>query len=121
MRLKIFPWLGQQFISLSWEGNGEGTVEDETRDLFARFAERWQHGGMITARTGCSSATWTAGMPGPRARRDPVEQGRSGELKPHLAGSHRRQARITVDLRTSAFPDAKVFKELTRPPSCFGG
>ncbi len=40
MRLKIFPWLGQEFISLSWEGNGEGTVEDETRAVFMGFAKR---------------------------------------------------------------------------------
>jgi hypothetical protein len=40
MRLKIFPWLGQQFVSLSWEGSGEETVEDETRELLMLFAER---------------------------------------------------------------------------------
>ena len=40
MRVKIFPWLGQEFVSLSREGNGEGTIEDETRELFARFSDR---------------------------------------------------------------------------------
>jgi enamine deaminase RidA (YjgF/YER057c/UK114 family) len=40
MRLKIYPWLAQQFVSLSWEGSGEGTVEDETRGLLMLFAER---------------------------------------------------------------------------------
>ncbi|HKA46089.1 MAG TPA: RidA family protein [Burkholderiales bacterium] len=40
MRLKIFPWLGQEFVSLSWEGSGNGTVEDETRELLMLFAER---------------------------------------------------------------------------------
>lgn len=39
MRLKLFPWLGQEFIALSWEGNGEGTVDDEVRELFGRFAD----------------------------------------------------------------------------------
>ena len=38
MRLKIFPWLGQEFISLSWEGSGNGTVEDEARELMTGFA-----------------------------------------------------------------------------------
>jgi hypothetical protein len=33
MRLKIFPWLGQELVSLSWEGSGNGTGEDETREL----------------------------------------------------------------------------------------
>ena len=32
MRVNIFPWLQQEFVSLSWEGSGNGTVEDETRD-----------------------------------------------------------------------------------------
>jgi enamine deaminase RidA (YjgF/YER057c/UK114 family) len=39
MRLKIYPWLGQQFVALSWEGAGEGTVEEETRGLLMLFAE----------------------------------------------------------------------------------
>ena len=38
MRLKIFPWLGQEFVALSWEGSGNGTVEDETREL---LSEGW--------------------------------------------------------------------------------
>src|SRR4051812_13860927 len=37
MRLKIYPWLGQQFVALSWEGSGEGTVEEETRALLRLF------------------------------------------------------------------------------------
>jgi hypothetical protein len=39
MRLNIFPWLGQQFVSLSWEGAGDGSIEDETRGLLMLFAE----------------------------------------------------------------------------------
>lgn len=39
MRLKIFPWLGQEFIALSWEGSGEGTVEEETHAIFMLFTE----------------------------------------------------------------------------------
>ena len=40
MRVKIFPWLGQEFVSLSWEGSGNGTAEDETRELLMLFSER---------------------------------------------------------------------------------
>jgi hypothetical protein len=40
MRLTMFPWLGQQFVALSWEGDGEGTVAEETHRLFERFSER---------------------------------------------------------------------------------
>ena len=39
MRLKIYPWLGRQFVALSWEGSGEGSVEDETRGLLMLFAQ----------------------------------------------------------------------------------
>ncbi len=39
MRLKLFPWLGRDFVSLSCDGTGEGSVEDETRALLARFAQ----------------------------------------------------------------------------------
>lgn len=38
MRVKVFPWLGRDFVSLSAEGSGEGSVEDEVRALLGRFA-----------------------------------------------------------------------------------
>jgi enamine deaminase RidA (YjgF/YER057c/UK114 family) len=40
LRLKIFPWLGDDFVSLSTEGSGEGTVEEEVRQVFERFEQR---------------------------------------------------------------------------------
>jgi enamine deaminase RidA (YjgF/YER057c/UK114 family) len=39
MRFKVFRWLGEEFVSLSWEGNGEGTIADEMRELFGRFGD----------------------------------------------------------------------------------
>ena len=39
MRLKCFSWLGQEFVSLSWEGNGEGTIADEAAHLFGNFRD----------------------------------------------------------------------------------
>ena len=39
MRLQVFRWLGEEFVSLSWEGNGEGTIADEMRDLFGRLSD----------------------------------------------------------------------------------
>ena len=39
MRVKVFPWLGQEFVSLSWEGNGEGTVENEIQEVYGRFTD----------------------------------------------------------------------------------
>ena len=37
MRKKIFPWLGREFVGLSCEGNAEGTVTEETQDIFRRI------------------------------------------------------------------------------------
>ena len=68
MRVKVFPWLGRQFVSLSWEGNGEGTVEDETRVLFAHFAEYLGRFGLSLDHTARSRMfvrdmdTWYAGV-----------------------------------------------------------
>ena len=52
MRLKIFPWLGQEFISLSWEGNGKGSGLKRRRvNFFARFAEQLDQFGLTLADT----------------------------------------------------------------------
>ena len=37
MRKIIFPWLGREFILLSGEARGSGTVEEQTDELFERF------------------------------------------------------------------------------------
>ena len=37
MRMKIFPWLGREFVALSCEGKAEGTVVEQTLDIFRRF------------------------------------------------------------------------------------
>ncbi len=118
MRLKIFPWLGQEFVSLSWEGNGEGTVEDETRELFARFSDRLSRFGLTldhTVRTRMwvrDMECWHAGVH-ERAR---ILSGRarsvsSSHVRPDRLGP---KARISVDL-IAMFPPAtggsKVFKE----------
>ena len=57
MRVKIFPWLGQEFVSLSWEGSGEGSVEDETRGLFTLFAEHLGELGLRLDDVSFSGAT----------------------------------------------------------------
>jgi enamine deaminase RidA (YjgF/YER057c/UK114 family) len=118
MRLKIFPWLGQRFISLSWEGNGEGTVDDETRDLFARFREQLGQFGLTldhVARTRMfvrDMDTWYAGV----HERAVILSGKarsvsSSHIWPDRLGA---KARIAVDLMAMfppPSPDEKVFKE----------
>jgi enamine deaminase RidA (YjgF/YER057c/UK114 family) len=122
MRLKIFPWLGQEFVSLSWEGNGEGTVEDETREIFARFSARLTQFGLTldhTVRTRMfvrDMDCWYAGV----HERAVILSGKarsvsSSHIWPDRLGS---KARIAVDLMAMFPPasgDAKVFKEYDPP------
>lgn len=122
MRSKIFPWLGQEFVHVSWEGNGEGTVEDETRELFARFSEQLDRFGLTldhTVRTRLwarDMECWHAGVH-ERAR---ILSGKarsvsSSHVRPDRLGP---EARISVDL-TAMFPPAtggsKVLKEYEPP------
>ena len=118
MRLKIFPWLGQEFVHLSREGTGRGTVEDETRELFTRFAERLEPFGLTldhTVRTRMwvkDMDTWTAGV-SERVKilKGPARSVSSSHVWPDRLGS---KARISVDLMAMFPPkdgSRKVFKE----------
>jgi enamine deaminase RidA (YjgF/YER057c/UK114 family) len=40
MRLTIFPWFDDDFVSLSFDGEGDGAVEDEVRLMFDAFSTR---------------------------------------------------------------------------------
>jgi enamine deaminase RidA (YjgF/YER057c/UK114 family) len=118
MRLKIFPWLGKEFISLSCEGSGEGTVEHETRELFARFSERLGRFGLTlehTARTRMwvrDMDTWHAGV----NERATILSGKSRSVSSSHVWPERLvpQARIAVDLMAmfpQPFPEEKILKE----------
>ena len=116
MRLKIFPWLGQEFVSLSWEGDGKGTVEQETQALFARFAERLGALGLSldhTARTRMwvrDMETWHAGVhERVRILKGPARSVSSSHVWPDRLGP---AARVAVDLLAMRPPqDKKAFKE----------
>lgn len=45
MRIKLFPWLGREFVALSCEGAGTGSVVEETADIFNRFKEALAESG----------------------------------------------------------------------------
>ena len=122
MRLKIFPWLGQRFIELSWEGNGEGTVEDETRELFARFADKLGEFGLSLDHTARSRMftrdmdTWYAGVH-ERATilSDTARSVSSSHIWPDRLNG---KARVAVDLLAMfppPSPGEKVFKEYDPP------
>ena len=118
MRLKIFPWLGQEFAHLSWEGNGEGTVEGETQELLARIAGRLKPLGLTLDHTVRSRMwvkdmeTWTAGVhERVRILRGPARSVSSSHVWPDRLGS---EARISVDLMAMFPPkdgSSKVFRE----------
>ena len=116
MRLRIFPWLGQEFVSLSWEGDGKGTVEEETRELFARFAEQLRGCGLTldhTVRTRMwvrDIDTWHAGVhERVRILSGQARSVSSSHVRPERLG---RTVRIAVDLLAMRPPgDRKVFKE----------
>ena len=122
MRVKLFPWLGQEFVSLSWEGNGEGTVEDEVREVYVRFTDWLARFGLtldhvVRTRQFCRDfESWQAAS----AARGRILSGAarsvsSSHVRPErLVGN----ARITADL-LAMFPptngDRKQLKEYEPP------
>ena len=118
MRLKAFPWLGQEFVSLSWEGTGSGTVEDETRELFAGFADRL-HGFGLTLDQTVRTRMWVRDMPcweagvheRVRILKGPARSVSSSHVRPERLGG---RARVAVDLLAMRPPTdggAKAMKE----------
>src|ERR1700752_4851818 len=67
MRLKIFPWLGHEVAHLSAEENGEGSVEEEMREVVKRFESKLREVGLALTQTVRSRffakdmEAWTAG------------------------------------------------------------
>jgi hypothetical protein len=118
MRVKVFPWLGQEFVSLSWEGNGEGTIGDETRELFARFTDWLGRFGLAldhTVRTRLfvrDIDTWHVAT-GERAQilSGQARSVSSSHVRPERLGS---KPRIAIDLLAMVAPttgERKIFKE----------
>lgn len=118
MRLKVFPWLGQEFVHLSADGNGEGTVEDETQEVFARFAEALKPFGLTLDQTVRSRMfvkdmeTWTAGVhERVRILKGPARSASSSHIWPPRLGPG---ARISVDMMAMFPPkdgSTKAFQE----------
>jgi enamine deaminase RidA (YjgF/YER057c/UK114 family) len=122
MRLKTFPWLGQEFVSLSWEGNGEGTIDDEIREVYARFSDWLGSFGLtlehvVRTRQFCSNMeTWQAAS----AARGRILTGAarsvsSSHVRPdRLSG----KARVSADLLAMVPPatgERKILKEYDQP------
>lgn len=122
MRLKIFPWLGQEFAHLSAEGNGQGTVEDETQELFARFAQHLDPLGLTLDHTARSRMfvkdmeTWTAGVhERVRILKGPARSVSSSHIWPERLSP---KARISIDMMAMFPPrdgSSKAFQEYEPP------
>ena len=122
MRLKIFPWLGQEFVSLSWEGDGKGTVEHEVQEVYGAFADWLNRFGLtldhtVRTRQFCRDMeSWQAAS----AARGRILTGAarsvsSSHVRPaRLVGN----ARITADLLAMVPPSSgerKILKEYDPP------
>lgn len=102
MREKVFPWLGQEFVSLSCEGRPRGSIVEETRDIFARFDTRLQAYGLSLANT-VRTRLWARDMDCWRFGVEERAQILSGKAR-SVSSSHIRperfasEARIAVDM-----------------------
>ena len=122
MRVKIFPWLGQEFVSLAWEGSGEGSVEDETRGLFTLFAEHLGELGLRVddvVRTRMFTRDMDAWLAGNQERRRILTgRARSASSSHIWTGRLGHKARLSIDL-LAMYPPAtgadKIFKEYDPP------
>jgi hypothetical protein len=122
MRVKIFPWLEQEFVSLSWEGAGEGTVEEETRGLLTLFADHLRARGLAldnVVRTRMFARDIDCWLAGNQERRRILTGKARSVSSSHIwTGRLGPQARISIDL-LAMFPPAadaeKVLKEYDPP------
>ncbi len=122
MRLKIYPWLGQEFVSLSWEGSGNGTVEDETRALMTAFAEQLRPLGLSLAdvvRTRMFARDMDAWLKGNEERRRMLDGKARSVSSSHIwTGRLTAKGRIAIDLLAMRPPQdgkAKIMKEYDPP------
>ena len=122
MRLKIFPWLGQEFISLSWEGSGTGTVEEETRGLFDLFTTSLRACNLTldnVVRTRMFTRDMDTWLASNQARRAILSgKARSVSSSHFWTGRLPAKARVSIDL-LAMFPSptvgAKILKEYEPP------
>jgi enamine deaminase RidA (YjgF/YER057c/UK114 family) len=122
MRVKIFPWLGQEFVSLSWEGRGNGTVEEETRELLNGFAGQLRALGLgldDVVRTRMFARDMDAWLKGNEERRRLLDGKARSVSSSHIwTGRLTAKGRIALDLLAMIPPKdgkAKIMKEYDPP------
>lgn len=122
MRVRIYPWLGQEFVSLSWEGSGSGTVEDETCALMMLFADHLRAQGLAfddVVRTRMFTRDMDAWTAGNQERRRILDGKARSVSSSHIwTGCLGAKARVSIDLvamRPPAGGAPKVMKEYDPP------
>ena len=122
MRVNIFPWLQQEFVSLSWEGSGNGTVEDETRELLLLCAEHLRALGLTledVVRTRMFARDMDSWLAGNQERRRILTGKARSVSSSHIwTGRLGAKARVSIDL-LAMYPPAtgaeKVMREYDPP------
>lgn len=116
MRVKIFPWLQQEFVSLSWEGSGAGTIQEEIQELLARFSDRLRTMGLdlehtVRTRLWCrDERTWEIGvLERARILSGKARSSSSSHVRPERLGP---KARVGIDLLAMYPPSGGESKQL---------
>jgi enamine deaminase RidA (YjgF/YER057c/UK114 family) len=123
MRLKIYPWLGQQFAALSWEGTGEGTVEAETRGLLTLFAEHLRALGLSldnVVRTTMFTRNMDVWVASNQERRKILTGNARSVSSSHIwPGRLGSKARVSIDLLAMYPPPTRAdkIKQEYEPPT----
>ena len=102
MRKTIFPWLGREFILLSGEARGSGSVEQQTEELFERFETELRASNLSlenTVRTRIFAADKDARELATHARSKILSGKRKAASSSYISASHfDSNARIALDL-----------------------
>lgn len=122
MRLKVFNWLGREFVALSCEGRAGGSVEAETGELFERMEQELREHGLAldhTVRTRLWARDRESRDAGSRERLRVLSgRARSASSSYIAPGWFSSDARVGIDLlamRPSA-PDAEKRIQEYEPP-----
>ena len=102
MRKTIFTWLDREFILLSGEARGSGSVEQQTQELFERFETELRSSNLSledTVRTRIFAADKDAREPATHARSKILSGKRKAASSSYISASHfDSNARVALDL-----------------------
>lgn len=117
MRLKVFRWHGDDFLSMSADGSGAGTVEKEVGALFGAFESQLQGMGLglrDVVRTRMFTRDMDVWLRANQERRRILDgEARSVSSSHVWAGRLGERARVSIDL-VALFPGADGRRDRVR-------